>query len=278
MARRRTTDPGHGPDPDPDPGLDDDLVRRARIHAALGDPVRLGIVEELQRSDRSPSELADRFGLASNLLQHHLSILDAVDLIERVRSAGDRRRRYLRLRPAVLGASGVVLRPTGVSLDPALDPALGPSLDPSLDPALDPPLFVCTHNSARSQLAAALWRYRTGQAADSAGTEPSPAVHPGAVAAARRRGLELGGRVPRMVEPGEIDAAPLVITVCDRAREEVDLPPTSLHWSIPDPVGSADAAAFDTAADLIDRRILDLTGATRTFDPSSPDRPTQPRR
>lgn len=267
MARRRPTDPGHGHGhghgPDPDRGLDDDLVRRARIHAALGDPVRLGIVEELQRSDRSPSELADRFGLASNLLQHHLSILDAVDLIERVRSAGDRRRRYLRLRPAVL-------RPTGVPLDPARDPAL--------DPALDPPLFVCTHNSARSQLAAALWRYRTGQAADSAGTEPSPAVHPGAVAAARRRGLELGDRVPRMVGPGEIDAAPLVITVCDRAREEVDLPPTSLHWSIPDPVGSADAAAFDTAADLIDRRILDLTGAMATFDPSSPDRPTQPRR
>ena len=271
MARRRPTDPGHGHGhghgPDPDRGLDDDLVRRARIHAALGDPVRLGIVEELQRSDRSPSELADRFGLASNLLQHHLSILDAVDLIERVRSAGDRRRRYLRLRPAVL-------RPTGVPLDPALDPAR----DPALDPALDPPLFVCTHNSARSQLAAALWRYRTGQAADSAGTEPSPAVHPGAVAAARRRGLELGDRVPRMVGPGEIDAAPLVITVCDRAREEVDLPPTSLHWSIPDPVGSADAAAFDTAADLIDRRILDLTGAMATFDPSSPDRPTQPRR
>ena len=74
------------------------LEARAATYAALGDPHRLAIVEELVLSDRAPSELGERFGLESNLLAHHLRVLEAVGLIERVTSDGDRRRRYLRLR------------------------------------------------------------------------------------------------------------------------------------------------------------------------------------
>jgi protein-tyrosine-phosphatase/DNA-binding transcriptional ArsR family regulator len=209
-----------------------DLEGRAAAHAALGDPTRLAIVDRLVVSDSTPGELADALGLASNLAAHHVGVLERAGLIERVVSSGDRRRRYLRLRAEM--AELVSLRPE--------------------QPA-GPALFVCTHNSARSQLAAALWRERTGSPATSAGTEPAARIHPGACRAAGRRGLELPAVAPRRLGVGEAEQAQLVITVCDRAHEEVPLPDHALHWSIPDPVETGTAAAFDTAADLIQRRI-----------------------
>ena len=116
-----------------------DVVERASLHAALGDPVRLGIVEDLASSDRSPTELAEAFGLASNLLAHHLDVLENVGLIDRFVSAGDRRRRYVRLVREPLADLGLVTARAAGSV-----------------------LFVCSHNSARSQLAAGLYQARTG--------------------------------------------------------------------------------------------------------------------
>ena len=75
------------------PSLD---VRAAR-HAALGDPIRLAIVDELTASDRSPVELRRLTGSESNLLAHHLDVLEDVGLIARKRSSGDQRRRYVQL-------------------------------------------------------------------------------------------------------------------------------------------------------------------------------------
>ncbi len=212
---------------------DDDLVRRAKIHAALGEPVRLSIVDELTTSDRSPKELADRLGLASNLLAHHLDVLQSVGLVERFVSSGDARRRYVRLVRTPLDT--LALR---------TPPAIGPN---------DTVLFVCSHNSARSQLAAALWRTRTGTSATSAGTHPADRVHPGAVAAAERVGLDLAGVTPRRLEPGE--SADIVVTVCDQAHEELEPEPWWLHWSIPDPVAAGTAQAFDDALHGLDARI-----------------------
>ena len=96
-------------------------------------------------------------------------------------------------------------------------------------------LFVCTANSARSQLAAGLWTATTGAPAVSAGTHPAERVHPGAVAAARRAGLDLGDATPTSLHELR-RRPPLTITVCDRAHEELDPEPDWLHWSIPDPV------------------------------------------
>ena len=72
---------------------------RAARHAALGDPVRLAIVDELAVSDRAPVELRRLVGIESNLLAHHLDVLEAVGLIGRSRSSGDGRRRYVHLLP-----------------------------------------------------------------------------------------------------------------------------------------------------------------------------------
>lgn len=213
---------------------------RAARHAALGDPVRLAIVDELTVSDRSPMELQRMVGVRSNLLAHHLDVLESVDLIRRSLSSGDGRRRYVHLRRDALARleAGPRRRPTHA-------------------------LFVCTQNSARSQLAAALWRSLACAPADSAGTAPAARVHPGAVAAAARAGLDLSSATPRRLD--EVGPLPsLVVTVCDRAHEAIDPPARWMHWSIPDPVASRSKRAFDqTITTLRDRitTVVDLEQA-----------------
>jgi protein-tyrosine-phosphatase len=200
------------------------------VHAALGEPVRLAIVDELSRTDRSPTELADLMAVPSNLMAHHLDVLESVGLIERFGSSGDRRRRYVRLRPGPLAALGTA--------------ATVPT---------ERVVFVCSHNSARSQLAAAMWLVRTGHPARSAGTHPVDAVHPGAIAAAGRIGLDLAGARPRRLET--VDDDEQVVTVCDRAHEELDCRPGWWHWSLPDPVAVGTDAAFDAVVAGLDIRI-----------------------
>lgn len=216
--------------------MDPSLERRAAVHAALGEPVRLAIVEELAVTDRSPSELGAQFGLPTNLLAHHLDVLEQVGLIERFVSTGDRRRRYVRL-----------LHPTGEWTTEHPRPH-------------GRVLFVCTHNSARSQLAAALWQARTGVAANSAGTHPAERVHPGAVAAAHRAGLDLSGAEPRQVR--DVAPADLVVTVCDRAHEELRPGTRAWHWSTPDPVEAGTDDAFDHALRQLDARIEAVIATT----------------
>jgi protein-tyrosine-phosphatase len=216
--------------------ISDDLDVRAARHAALGDPVRLALVEELLVADRSPVELRRRLGLESNLLAHHLDVLERVGLVERSRSSGDGRRRYVHLRAEALDG-----------------------LAPAHPVELTEALFVCTANSARSQLAAAVWRDLTGHRATSAGTHPADAVHPGAVRAGTRHGLRLGRARPRALDTvGTVP--PVVVTVCDRAHEELPPAPEWLHWSIPDPVPDGRDDAFDAVVDELRRRVTTLVG------------------
>jgi protein-tyrosine-phosphatase len=210
-----------------------DLGLRAARHAALGDPIRLAIVDDLVASDRSPGELAQRLGIGTNLLAHHLGVLSDVGLIERTPSSGDGRRRYVALQRGSLTDLRLPhVRPRG------------------------PMVFLCTHNSARSQLAAALWAARTGRPAASAGTRPAERVHRSAVAAARRAGLDLDGAAPTLV--GRIPRSAQVVTVCDLVHEELEPAPHWWHWSIPDPVANGTAAAFDAVVAELDARITRL--------------------
>lgn len=215
------------------------VADRARLHATLGDPHRLRIVDELLLGDRTFQELAALVELAGNAAAHHLAVLQSAGLIERRPSEGDRRRRYVTLHRDRL--EGLV-----------------PSS--SLDPRAI--LFICTHNSARSQFAAALWRERTGETAHSAGTEPAVRVHPKAARAAAEFGLDLADAVPKAYDA--ITAEPdLVISVCDRAREAgVPFAAPHLHWSVPDPVRSGTQGAFRSAFADISERIDHLAKAT----------------
>ncbi|MFN8026510.1 MAG: helix-turn-helix domain-containing protein [Acidimicrobiia bacterium] len=212
------------------------LALRASQHAALGDPVRLAIADELVHSDRAPVELCERFGLESNLLSHHLDVLEAAALIGRSRSSGDGRRRYVHLLPGAFALLGPVVVPVPRRT-----------------------VFVCTANSARSQLAAALWNSRTEGGATSAGTHPAEQVHHGAVVAGRRAGVELGTGQPRLLHQREVRGA-RVVTVCDRAHEELGDRPDWLHWSVPDPVPVGTAAAFDATVQELAERIDRLAG------------------
>jgi protein-tyrosine-phosphatase len=210
-----------------------DLESRAARHAALGDPARLGIVDLLGLGDQSPTELQTALGMPSNLLAHHLRVLEGEGMIERHRSEGDGRRSYVRLLPhALVGLVGTA-RPIARRI-----------------------VFVCTANSARSQLAAALWQRASAVPAASAGTHPAPRIHPAAVAAASRHGIQLGSQPPRTLADvlGDDD---FVITVCDNAREELDALP-AMHWSIPDPVRVGTDAAFEAAFAELTRRVDDL--------------------
>ena len=206
-----------------------DVARRAAVHAALGDATRLTIVEDLGVSDRSPSELVARHRVPGNLLAHHLDVLEAAGVTERVVSTGDRRRRYVRLR-----ADAPV---------PGLAPA----------PPAGTVLFVCTRNSARSQIAAALWVKLVGGPASSAGTHPADRVHPGALAAARRAGFGFRPRRPRALDAVE-EEPELIVTVCDQAHEELG-GDAWWHWSTPDPAEDGRPGAFDHAVGELRRRI-----------------------
>ena len=230
------------------------LERRAALHAALGDPGRLAIVDALVLGEASPTELQQLLAMPSNLLAHHVRVLERVGVVSRHRSEADRRRTYLALAPGAFDA----LRPVKVHDAVRV-------------------VFVCTHNSARSQLAAALWNDTSPVPATSAGTHPAPAVHPGAVAAAQRHHVPLAPAAPRHVDdvlgsaPGVED---LVITVCDAAHEELagvrglpDPVADRLHWSIRDPARTGDDSAFDrVVVDLADR-IARVAPAVRPSDP-----------
>lgn len=205
------------------------LQLRAARHAALADPARLRVVDALALGDWSPHELGEGLGVASNLLAHHLKVLETAGLVERRRSEGDGRRSYVRLVTEALptDAGGAELRAPRV-------------------------VFVCTANSARSQLAEHLWRMRTPIAAASAGTLPADGVAPGAVAVAAAHGLDLSDARPKTLDDIALPDD-LRITVCDRARES--LASTDLHWSIPDPVRVGTPRAFAAAFDDIAHRI-----------------------
>src|SRR5688500_18450022 len=74
-----------------------ELERRAAVHAALGDPARLAIVDALLFGEASPSELQDLLAMPSNLLAHHVKVLERAEVVTRHRSEGDRRRTHLAL-------------------------------------------------------------------------------------------------------------------------------------------------------------------------------------
>ncbi|ORV87602.1 helix-turn-helix domain-containing protein [Mycolicibacterium iranicum] len=214
--------------------ISQDTVGRAARFAALADPVRLTIIDHLLLGDASSSELRSVLGIQSNLLAHHLGQLRKTGLIRKTRSEADGRRSYFSLNRQ------------------ALD-----SLAPVAHRHAQRVVFVCTQNSARSQLAAAIWNRRSELPATSAGTHPAARVHPGTLAAARRHKLHLRPHVPRYL--GDVLAAgDLVIAVCDNAHEELASELARLHWSVADPARTARADAFDAAVDELTERIQNL--------------------
>ena len=126
-------------------------------------------------------------------------------------------------------------------------------------------LFLCTGNSARSQMAEALlnWKGKGRFEAASAGSRPAAQVNPHALETLREYGSPWAGHPPRSVDGLERQPWDLVITVCDRAKESCPLfsgHPTQVHWGMPDPAEvegdeATRQAAFRDAFLVLSRRI-----------------------
>jgi len=196
------------------------------------------LVDLLVAGDLSVQELAADLEMPGNLLAHHLNVLEEAGLIERLESEGDRRRRYVALQRNAL--HGLIAAASG---------------------CLGTVVFVCSHNSARSQYAAAYWSASTGEVAASAGSDPAPRIHPTAVRVANERGIDLSAAVPTGYQ-SIVGVPDLLISVCDRAREG-SLPEAKrrLHWSIPDPVRTGRISDFRSAFAAIEGRIGYLASA-----------------
>jgi ArsR family transcriptional regulator, arsenate/arsenite/antimonite-responsive transcriptional repressor / arsenate reductase (thioredoxin) len=233
----------------------------ARAHTAppgflrlAAHPVRWRLLAELAYSDRQVRELEGMLGYPQSLVSYHLAQLRAGGLVTTRRSSADRRDAYYSIGLAhcreLLTAAGAALHP-GLRLVPT--PAGPLAGHPRV-------LFLCTGNSARSQMAEAFTAHLTAGAVEavSAGSRPRP-LHPNAVAVMREHGIDIAGRQSKHLDTFAGQRFDYLISLCDRVREacpEFPGPPELLHWSIPDPAaaGGSDAESYPAfravAADL----------------------------
>lgn len=205
-----------------------------------GHPVRWQLLSELARSDRQVRELTARIGQRQSLTSYHLGQLRGAGLVTMRRSSADKRDAYYSLD---LAACRELLAEAGAALHPGLRLFPTPPVPPeggarrTRRPARV--LFLCTGNSSRSPMAAAILEQLGGARVEalSAGSHPKP-VHPDAVRALRERGLDISGHRPANLTEYVEQRFDHVISLCDRVREvcpEFQGPPELTHWSIPDP-------------------------------------------
>ncbi|MEO8115402.1 MAG: hypothetical protein ABI655_13530 [Phenylobacterium sp.] len=235
-----------------------------------GHPLRWRLLGELARSDRMVNELTSLVGEPQNLVSYHLGKLRDGRLVSARRSSADRRDAYYALDLARVGA---LLSAAGGALHPGLRLAAASRDDTLLGPARV--LFLCSGNSARSQMAEALARALSGGAIEavSAGSQPKP-LHPNAVRVMREAyGLDLAGHTSKHLDLFADQRFDWVISLCDRVREvcpEFPDQPEVVHWSIPNPAtGEPDDVTYplfqQTAAELATRiGFLLATLADRT--------------
>jgi protein-tyrosine-phosphatase len=225
-----------------------------------GHPLRWRLLGELARSDRQVGELTRLIGRPQSLVSYHLGRLRADGLVSARRSSADAREAYYSID---LQGCAAQLAATGEALHPGLRLAPPPATRASTRARVRI-LFLCTGNSARSQMAEALANRLGGGAVEalSAGSRPKP-LHPNAVRVMRERGIDLRGRRSKHLD--ELDGRRFghVVTLCDRVREvcpELPGAPARIHWSIADPAsdgGDDDEATYPafqrTASELAAR-------------------------
>lgn len=223
-----------------------------------GHPLRWRLLAELARSDRIVLELTELVGEPQNLVSYHLGKLRGGGLVSARRSSADRRDTYYGLE---LERIGRLLSAAGGTLHPGLRLTPPSREDTSIDTTKI--LFLCTGNSARSQMAEALAKGRSGGAIEaySAGSHPKP-LHANAVRVMREEhDLDLSDYTSKHLDLFADQHFDWVISLCDRVREVCPpLPghPEVIHWSIANPAtGEADDITYplfqQTAAELATR-------------------------
>jgi ArsR family transcriptional regulator, arsenate/arsenite/antimonite-responsive transcriptional repressor / arsenate reductase (thioredoxin) len=237
---------------------DRDLAPPALLRLA-GHPLRWRPLGELARSDRMVHELTGLVGQPQNLVSYHLGKLRDAHLVSARRSSADRRDAYYtvdltRVRQFLV-ATGAALHP-GLRLNPPVPSGARPAAAVRV-------LFLCTGNSARSQIA---------------GSRPKP-LHPNAVRVMDEEcGIDLAAHRPKHLSMYAEQRFDWVISLCDRVREvcpEFPGRPGTIHWSIPDPaaVPGDDEATYpafqQTAAELETRIEFLLAALTSPRNPVS---------
>jgi ArsR family transcriptional regulator, arsenate/arsenite/antimonite-responsive transcriptional repressor / arsenate reductase (thioredoxin) len=231
-------------------------VKAPDVLALAGHGLRWRLLSELVRSDRQVRELTDLVGQPQSLVSYHLGRLRAGGLVATRRSSADRRETYYRID---LLRCGELLTDAAAALHPGLRPAPPPPT-PRVPPAASV-LFLCTGNSARSQIAEALFRHHGGDTVEvfSAGSHPKR-LHPDAVRVMRERfGIDIAGQRVKHLSDFTGRRFDHVVSLCDRLREvcpEFPGAPEPIHWSIPDPAAEDDGyPAFERTAAELDTRV-----------------------
>jgi ArsR family transcriptional regulator, arsenate/arsenite/antimonite-responsive transcriptional repressor / arsenate reductase (thioredoxin) len=210
--------------------------------------VRWQLLSRLAYSDYRVNELGTLLQKPLNLVSYHLRLLRGAAIVQERRSSADARDVYYSLD---LEQFQTLYQSAAEALHPALgaEPA-----DRVGRVTVGPParvLFLCTHNSARSQMAEALLRHLVlrhlgGDQVEvfSAGTEVTR-VHPQALVTLERQGIETSGLHSKHLNQLLGQQFDYVITVCDRASESCPIfpgDPERIHWSFPDPSAVTDPA------------------------------------
>lgn len=230
----------------------------------LAHEVRWLLLRELAHSDQRVQELVERVNRPMNLVSYHLKQLRNHDLVTERRSSADGRDVYYRVD---LPRLTHLYQQSGSQLHPALTNPLSNQPDVALTPT-NPPLrilFLCTHNSARSQMAEGLLRALGGSSVEvlSAGNEPAT-VHPHAIRAMAEVSIDIRQQRSKHLDELRGQSFDLIITVCDRVRENCPVfpgDPEQIHWSIPDPLATDqedDYHVFATIAQEIRTRVTYL--------------------
>jgi len=227
----------------------------------LAHPVRWRLLGVLGDGDRAVTELTHLVGERQSLVSYHLRRLRDDGVVTARQSSADGRDRYYAID---LTRCEEQLRAAGGALHPGLALGAGPPAEVRAGRRAPRVLFLCTGNSARSQIAEALLvRMSDGRVeAASAGSAPKP-LHPNAVRVMRAHGIDITSNRTKHLDELVRTRFDAVVTLCDRVREvcpEFPRRPRAIHWSIADPAlaGTTNRAsypAFERTADELRTRI-----------------------
>lgn len=230
----------------------------------LAHDIRWRILLALSRGDYRVEELVKQVKHPHNLVSYHLKRLRLNGLVKQRRSSADGRDIYYSLNPDQFLQ---LYFQAGQSVHPAIEDASSPPSTKSGASKKQPIriLFLCTHNSARSQMAEGLLRQIAGDKVEvqafSAGSEPT-SIHPLAIKVMSEIGIDLTQQRSKHFNEFIGQRFDCVVTVCDRVREVCPVfpgDPEQIHWSFPDPAaveGSLEnqkKAFADTANQLTTR-------------------------
>ena len=228
----------------------------------ISEPLRWQLLQELARSDRRVNELTTLAAKPQNLVSYHLREMRKAGLVSARQSSADGRDTYYRLD---LVRCRRLLAATASALHPGLPlGALPLAARPTSRGSRARVLFVCTGNSARSQIAEALLVARSDHTVEarSAGSHPK-ALHPNAVRVLAERGIDISDHSTKHLRRFARSHFDHVITLCDKVREicpEFPDHPRVAHWSMADPALDGDSddtsyPAFERTAEDLEARI-----------------------